>query len=98
MTTSLLLSLKEVCDIILNPDEKVCTEIPRGRGKNAKFLLDTFCYNHHDDFKVDDNGSFGQHDSKTEFIEMENDGEVSRISDPRDLKPGQYKLTQTYWV
>lgn len=29
---------------------------------------------------------------------MEDDGEVSCINDPKDLKPGQYKLTRTYWV
>lgn len=86
------------CDIILNTDEKVCTKIPRGRRKHATFLLDTSCCNHHYDFKADNNGSFGHHGSKTEFNEMENDGEVSRISDPKDLKSGQYKLTQTYWV
>lgn len=29
---------------------------------------------------------------------MEDNGEVSRINDPKDLKPGQYKLTRTYQV
>ena len=29
---------------------------------------------------------------------MDEDGDVSRIDDPKDPKPGEYKLTRTYWV
>lgn len=96
--TSPFLSTKEACEFILNPREKVCTEIPRGCRKDATFVLDTSCFNHPDDFKADDNGSFRHHGSKSEFIKLDDDGEVSHIDDPRDPKPGEYKLTRTYWV
>lgn len=64
MTTSPFLSSKEACDIILNPGENVCTEIPHGCRKDVTFVLDTSCFNHNDDFKADDNGSSHHHDSK----------------------------------
>lgn len=88
----------EVCDIILNPGEKICTKIPLGCRRNATFILDTTCLDHADDFKADDNGSFRHHGTKFEFIEMDDDGEVTRIDKPVNLTPGQYKLSRTYWV
>ena len=92
MTSAPFLSAKEACNILLNPGEKVCTQIPRGCRKDATFVLDTSCFKNRND-----NGSFRNHGSNTECIELD-EGEVSRISDPKDLTPGQYKLTRTYWV
>ena len=40
--TSPFLSTKEACEFILNPSEKLCTEIPRGCRNDATFVLDTF--------------------------------------------------------
>ncbi|CAB3978154.1 Hypothetical predicted protein [Paramuricea clavata] len=61
-------------------------------------ILDTTCLVHADDFKADDNGSFRHHGTKFEFIEMDDDGEVTRIDKPVNLTPGEYKLSHTYWV
>ena len=91
-------STSKACDIILNPGNNVCTKIPRGCRKTATFVLDTSCFNHPNDFKADDNGSFRHNGTNCEFIEMDDDGEVTRIQDPKVMQPGQYKLSRTYWV
>ena len=78
--------------------EKSALKYPVVVEKNATFALDTSCFNHPDDFKADDNGSFRHHDSNSEFIKLDDDGEVSGIDDPKDPKPGEYKLTRTYWI
>lgn len=43
-------------------------------------------------------GSFCHHGSKSEFIELDDDNEVSRLDDPKDPKPSEYKLMWKYWV
>ena len=62
------------------------------------FVLDTSCLDHPNDFKADDNGSFRHHGINQEFIELNDDGEVTRIDATKTLQPGQYKLCRTYWV
>ena len=88
-TFLVMLSATEAFEIILNPGERVCTEIPRGCRKDATFVLGTSCFNHPDDFKADDNGSFHHHGSKSEFMQLDDDSNLSRIDDPKDPKPGE---------
>ncbi|KAJ7373276.1 hypothetical protein OS493_012866 [Desmophyllum pertusum] len=91
-------SLSEACNIILNPGDKACTKMPRGCRRASTFILDTSCLDHPNDYKADDNGSFRHHGAKVECIELDDDGEVTCIADPKMLRPGQYKLSRTYWV
>lgn len=88
----LFLLIKEVCEFIFNFGEKVCIEILWGCRKDVIFVLDIFCFNYFDDFKVDDNGFFCYYGSKSEFIKLDDDGEVFCIVDFKDLKLGEYKL------
>ena len=90
------LSTQEACTIILNPGKKVCTQIPCAYRTDTTFVLNMSCFQHHNDFKADDNGSFRNHGRKYEFVEMDDD--VSQINYPKDMRPSQYKYTRTYWV
>ena len=72
--------------------------MPRGCRRASTFILDTSCLDHSNDYKADDNGSFRHHVVKVECIELDDDGEVTCIADPKMLRPGQYKLSRTYWV
>ena len=98
MTSAPFFSASEACEILLNPGDKVCTKIPRGCRTTMTFVLDTSCLDHPNDFKADDNGSFRHHGNNQELIELNDDGQVTRIDDTKTLEPGQYKLCRTYWV
>ena len=96
MTSAPFFSASEACEILLNPGDKVCTKIPRSCRMSMTFVLDTSCLDHPNDFKADDNGSFRHHGINQEFIELNDDGEVTRIDATKTLQPGQYKLCRTY--
>ena len=65
---------------------------------SATFVLDTSSFDHPDDFKADDNGSFRNIGTKYEFVELDDEGNVTRIEKPESLCQGQFKLSRTYWV
>lgn len=85
---------------MLNPSEEmVCTEMPISCRTSATFLLDTSCFQHAEDVKADDNGSFRNQGRKMEVVEIDEEGEASKLEEnPSALKPGQFKLSRTYWV
>jgi ABC-type cobalt transport system substrate-binding protein len=98
ITSAPFLSSNDVCEMILNPGDKVCTKVPLACRKSATFVLDTSSFDHPDDFKADDNGSFRNNGTKYEFVELDDEGNVTRIEKPESLCQGQFKLSRTYWV
>ena len=93
-------SIQELVSVLICTDEdRVCTERQIACRGNATFILDTSTLHERDDFKADDNGSFRNQGKKTDVVQLDDSGNVTKLSSqPTILKECQYKLIRTYWV
>ena len=56
--------------------DMVCTEMPIGCQTNSTFLLDTSYFQNPLDIRADDNGKWHHNGRKSEFIGVDDDGDV----------------------
>ena len=79
--------------------DMVCTEMPIGCKTTSTFLLDTSYYQNALDIRADDNGKWRHNGRKSEFIGVDDDGDVYNLEEKSGtLASGEYRLYRSYWV
>ena len=79
--------------------DMVCTEMPIGCKTTSTLLLDTSYFQNALDIRADDNGKWRHNGRKSEFIGVDDDGDVYDLEEKSGTLPsGEYRLYRSYWA